>query len=99
MIFQSAIIDGYVMLRLPPDSARRVAAALHDHNRLKPVLAELARQAELNRSVQQPESGLRNTDGPLYLHRSLMPLASVDFRSPAERGQPDLFGNECEGVC
>jgi hypothetical protein len=38
--------------------------------------------------------GLRGTDGPLYLHRSLKPLASVDFTA-----EPDLFGEECEGVC
>lgn len=38
--------------------------------------------------------GLRGTHGPLYLHRSLKPLDQVDF-SP----QPDLWGNECEGMC
>lgn len=30
-----------------------------------------------------------------YLHRSMLPLLSVEFK---ERG-PDLFENECEGVC
>jgi hypothetical protein len=34
-----------------------------------------------------------------YLHRSLQPLAQVDLRSWAEKGQPDLFQNECEGMC
>jgi hypothetical protein len=34
-----------------------------------------------------------------YLHRSRQPLAEVDFRSWAERGQSDLFGEECEGMC
>lgn len=43
--------------------------------------------------------GLRGTAGPLYLHRSLKPLAEVDLSTAAERGQPDLFGNECEGMC
>lgn len=55
MIFQAAIVDGHVVLRLPPDSARRVAAAFRDGFQLKPVLAVLANQAELNRTVQQPE--------------------------------------------
>jgi hypothetical protein len=34
-----------------------------------------------------------------FMHRSLLPLDQVDLRTHAERGQPDLFGNECEGVC
>jgi len=43
--------------------------------------------------------GLRGAVGPLYLHRSLKPLAEVDLSTAAEHGQPDLFGNECEGIC
>ena len=35
----------------------------------------------------------------LYLHKSLKPLDRVDFRTETERGQTDLFGNECEGMC
>lgn len=34
-----------------------------------------------------------------YMHRSLRPLGEVDLRNHDERGQPDLFNNECEGVC
>jgi hypothetical protein len=34
-----------------------------------------------------------------YMHRSLKPLDEVDLRTHLERGQPDLFGNECEGMC
>lgn len=34
-----------------------------------------------------------------YMHRSLLPMDEVDLRTSAERGQPDLFGNECEGMC
>ena len=37
--------------------------------------------------------------GALYLHRSLKPLDQVDLSTPADRGQGDLFGNECEGLC
>jgi hypothetical protein len=37
--------------------------------------------------------------GEAYLHSSLVPLSRVDLSTKAERGQPDLFGNECEGVC
>lgn len=41
----------------------------------------------------------RGLVGEGYLHRSLVPLDQVDLRTGAERGQPDLFGNECEGMC
>lgn len=34
-----------------------------------------------------------------YIHRSLKPLSEVDFSNSAERGQPDLFNNDCEGMC
>lgn len=34
-----------------------------------------------------------------YMHRSCLPLSAVDFRTAAEMGQGDLFGNECEGMC
>ena len=34
-----------------------------------------------------------------FVHRSLKPLAEVDFRTPEEAGQQSMFGNECEGMC
>jgi hypothetical protein len=34
-----------------------------------------------------------------YIHRSCKPLAEVDLRTNAEVGQPDLFMNDCEGMC
>ena len=37
--------------------------------------------------------------GKQFMHRSLVPLDQVDFRSDAELGQGDLFGNDCEGMC
>ncbi len=44
-------------------------------------------------------NGMRSTAGPLFLHRSLRPLSEVDLSTAAEKGQPDMFGNECEGMC
>jgi len=35
----------------------------------------------------------------VFIHRSLTPLDEVDLSTPLERGQLDLFGNECEGMC
>ena len=37
--------------------------------------------------------------GEQFMHRARVPLDQVDLRSPAARGQPDLFNNECEGMC
>lgn len=34
-----------------------------------------------------------------FLHRKCIPLDEVDFSTEEERGQLDLFGNECEGMC
>lgn len=36
---------------------------------------------------------------PAFLHASLMPLDQVDFSTDVERGQQELFGVECEGLC
>lgn len=45
--------------------------------------------------------GLPNESKPsrLFVHYSARPLAEVDFSLPEDHGQPDLFGNECEGLC
>jgi hypothetical protein len=43
--------------------------------------------------------GVRGTKKKLYLHRSLTPLAQVDFRTAEDAGQLSMFNNECEGMC
>jgi hypothetical protein len=51
----------------------------------------------------QFDAAIRDTPrvkAQVYLHRSLVPLAEVDFRSKAEKsGQMDMFDAECLGVC
>jgi len=47
---------------------------------------------------------IRSTDyrrlvGEAYIHRSCVPLGDVDLSTADERGQPDLFGNDCTGMC
>lgn len=37
--------------------------------------------------------------GKPFLHKSLVPLDEVDFRSLEDKGQLNLFINECEGMC
>jgi hypothetical protein len=38
-------------------------------------------------------------DDHWFVHRSRHPLAEVDFSTAEDRGQLNLFNNECEGVC
>ena len=38
-------------------------------------------------------------EGEAYLHRSLVPLDQVDLRTAEDRGQENLWINECEGMC
>jgi len=36
---------------------------------------------------------------PVYLHKSMTPLDEVDLSTQTDRGQLDMFGAECEGLC
>lgn len=51
---------------------------------------------EVDRAIR---TGLRGIRGEVFLHRSAVPLDEADLSTAADRGQLDLFGNECEGVC
>ena len=42
---------------------------------------------------------LRGIRGEVFLHRSAVPLDQADLATAEERGQLDLWGNECEGMC
>jgi hypothetical protein len=42
---------------------------------------------------------LRGMRQQQFMHPSRIPLDQVDLSTPAERGQIDLFANECEGMC
>ena len=54
--------------------------------------AELADAIEVDVAIRhQPKF-----KGEQFAHRSMVPLSEVDF---SDGGQPDLFGNECEGMC
>lgn len=45
-------------------------------------------------------NGVRGTTQKLYLHRSLIPLEDVDFRTAADFGQMEWgFQEECDGMC
>jgi hypothetical protein len=57
---------------------------------------EFARAVALDERLR---TGRFAPKGELYLHRSARPLVDVDFTNAEDRGQLNLFNNECEGMC
>ncbi|MBB3808718.1 hypothetical protein FHS81_000772 [Pseudochelatococcus contaminans] len=52
--------------------------------------------ADLDRTIR---TGFRGFRGEVYWHRSAVPLDAVDLTTDTDRGQLDLWLNECEGRC
>ncbi len=66
-------------------------------NRLKTEEPEEFQRAVLfEKSLQQTAVKITRLDYKPFLHPSRKPLATVQFR---DQDQPNLFGNECEGMC
>lgn len=38
-------------------------------------------------------------EGQQFMHRSCLPIDQVDFSTDEDRGQLNMFNNECEGMC
>lgn len=68
---------------------RSVQAVSHDWQK--------AVDADADIRVRRLKGGIG--EGKLYVHRSRRPLVDVDLRSEQERGQLDMFSEECSGVC
>jgi hypothetical protein len=51
---------------------------------------------QIDRAIRKPVRGMR---GEQYVHASLVPLEEVDLSTAEERGQVNMFENECEGMC
>lgn len=51
------------------------------------------------RQMQQEVINGAKITGTLYVHRSCIPIDQVDLSTDADRGQLDMFGEECEGMC
>lgn len=60
--------------------------------------AEMAEAIAVDRAVRAGHRNLALIGLP-YLHASLQPLDQVDFSTWAQRGQADLFGADCSGMC
>lgn len=57
--------------------------------------AEMQDAIEVDAAIRR-QPGMR---GEQYIHRSLRPLSEVDFSTAEDRGQLNMFMNECEGMC
>jgi hypothetical protein len=60
---------------------------------------EFADAVEVDARLRDPARGIARTKGALFLHRSCKPLDQVDLSTAEDRGQLNLFNNECEGMC
>ena len=57
---------------------------------------EWADAVTLDKIIREPGGAVR---GQRFMHRSLVPLDQADLSTAEERGQLNLFNNECEGMC
>lgn len=61
---------------------------------------ELAECVDLDNRLRGTTNGKAvRLKGELFLHKSGKPLSEVDFSTEEERGQLNMFNNECEGMC
>lgn len=60
---------------------------------------EFAKAAQFERDYQAAIGQVSGIRGTPYLHRSCVPLESIDFASKPTSMQGNLFENECEGMC
>lgn len=60
---------------------------------------EFSKAAQFERDFQTSKAKSNNIEGVPFLHRSMKPLQEVDFSTEEDRGQINLFNNECEGMC
>ena len=61
--------------------------------------AAFERAVQFERMVQETKKNSDNFDSTPFLHRSCVPLDQIDFSNAEDRGQINLFENECEGIC
>jgi hypothetical protein len=82
----------------PPKSAC-IACPFHDNGTWREMKlndpASFAEAVAFDGAIRN----LPRIDGEVFLHSSLKPLAEIDFSNQKDRGQIDLFDNDCEGLC
>lgn len=57
---------------------------------------EFQRAVDFEKQLQTQMGKVDRMNSTVYLHSSLKPLETIQFR---HENQPNMFGNECEGMC
>ena len=83
---------------------RKVAADLlsqaeHDPTSQSILITDDAAFADAVAIDRLIRTGFRNLRGEVFLHRSCLPLDEADLDTLADKGQLDLFADECDGMC
>ena len=60
---------------------------------------EFEKAVQLEKALQLQKGRTDNFHSTPFLHRTCKPLSEVDFSTEEERGQLNMFNNECEGMC
>ena len=84
-------------LPIPPKSSC-IGCPYHNDKQWRDIKADpvaWADAVEIDRSIRN-QAKMKSEQ---FMHRSLMPLDKVDFSTDEDRGQLNMFNNECEGMC
>ena len=87
--------NGYPM----PKKSSCIGCPYHSDDEWRAVKADPVAWAdalEVDEAIRMPKGKMLAHQ---YMHRDLVPLKDVDLLTPRERGQIDMFNNECEGMC
>jgi len=61
--------------------------------------AEFAQAVQYEVDLEEKTKALVHLESKEFLHSSRVPLDQVDFSTDEDRGQLNMFNNECEGMC
>ena len=79
----------------PPKSSC-IGCPYHSNDQWRALTPEeFANAVAVDRAIRVSANGKRRQ----FMHRSLKPLDQVDLSTAEDRGQLNLFLNECEGMC
>ncbi|NBW66790.1 hypothetical protein EBR44_13655 [bacterium] len=82
----------------PPKSSC-IGCPYHSNDEWRKIKADSEAWADavaVDAAIREPVNGMVARQ---YMHRSLLPLLDVDLTTAEERGQTNLFENDCEGMC
>ena len=82
----------------PPKSSC-IGCPFHSDAEWRRIKADPAAWADaiaIDEAIRHPARGMR---GQQFMHRTRVPLAEVDLSTLEDRGQLNMFNDECEGMC